>query len=302
MQRTLKKAVKVEGIGLHTGKQCSLTFRPAPTDVGVYLIRTDLPHRPFIKASVENVRATTNATTLGGPDFTVATVEHCLSALAAFRIDNLYMELDGPEIPICDGSAWNYAEAILSAGFIEQDQPRKYVYVKEALRVEDGDKIAELKPYNGLRITCTIEFAHPSIGRQTFDIDINDTSFVREVAKARTFGFLHDLERLQSQGLALGGSLENAIGLDKEKILNPEGLRFPDEFVRHKVLDALGDLVTLGAPLMGHLSLYKAGHDLMNRLVRKLLNLPENLTKIELGVSLNSSYEAGRLPLIYPLN
>jgi UDP-3-O-[3-hydroxymyristoyl] N-acetylglucosamine deacetylase len=225
LQRTLKQKSEVTGIGLHSGKPCKMIFKPAPPDIGVYFIRADLPHRPSIKAFASNVRATTNATTLGSDEFSVLTVEHCLSALAAFQIDNLYIELDGPEIPVGDGSAEIFLRAIQESGFVEQSSPRKYIYVKESLFISDGEKQAYVQPYDGLRITCTIEFPHPLIGKQKIDIDINETSFVREIARARTFGFVHDLEAMQKKGLALGASLDNAIGLDKEHVLNPEGLR-----------------------------------------------------------------------------
>lgn len=283
LQKTIRKKVVVEGIGIHSGKPCTLTFKPAPPDTGVYFVRADLPGQPALKAHAPAVQATGNATTLGGPHFSVSTVEHCLSTLAALRIDNLFIELDGPEIPIGDGSARDFLSAILTVGTVEQDQPRKYAYVTQPVYFSEGDKQAYVIPYQGLRISCTIDFQHPQIGKQRLDIDINETSFVREISGARTFGFLKDLEALQAKGLALGGSLQNAIGLDDSQILNPEGLRWPDEFVRHKVLDALGDLVTLGMPLMGHVVLYKAGHDVMNKLVRKIIDSPESYRHIELG-------------------
>lgn len=286
LQRTIRKRVEVEGIGLHTGKPAKLTFCPAPANTGVYFVRADLPGKPALRAHALDVKATTLATTIGGPHFSVSTVEHCLSTLAAFRIDNLFIELDGPEIPIGDGSAKFFLEALLKAGMVEQEEPRKYAYINQTIYYGDSDKHAYITPYNGLRVTATIEFSHPRIGRQTMDIDINEQSFVREIAHARTFGFMKDVEILRSKGLALGGSMENAIVLDQEEILNPEGLRFPDEFVRHKVLDALGDLVTLGMPIMGHVVLYKAGHDLMNRLVRKIIDSPESYRLIELGADL----------------
>ena len=286
LQRTIRNKVKVEGIGLHTGQPASIVFRPAPPDSGIHVIRTDLEGRPTISVQAEHVRATQMATTLGGPAFSVSTVEHCLSSLAAFRIDNLYIELSGPEIPIGDGSAAIFMEALLSAGLVEQDEPRKYAYVTQPIFYGDGEKHAYVVPYNGLRVTCTIDFSHPVIGRQYFDIDVNETSFARELARARTFGFMKDVEMMRSKGLALGGSLENAVVLDHTAVLNPEGLRWSDEFVRHKVLDALGDLVTLGMPLMGHLVLYKAGHDVLNKLVRKIIDSPDAVRRIELGTEL----------------
>lgn len=283
LQRTLKKAVTVEGIGLHSGQPTKLTFRPAPAGSGVHFVRRDLPGMPSLPVEAHRVQATTMATTLGGPQFSVSTVEHCLSSLAAFRIDNLFIELDGPEIPICDGSASVFSQKILEAGFVDQDLPRKYICITKPIYEGTDEKHAYVLPYNGLRITCVIDFAHAAIGEQRFDLDISEQGFVRDISSARTFGFLKDVESLRSKGLALGGSLENAIVVDDQKVLNPEGLRFSDEFVRHKVLDALGDLVTLGAPLLGHVILFKAGHDLMNRLVLRILNTPGSFQFRELG-------------------
>lgn len=295
LQRTLRRSSSVNGIGLHTGKPCRLTFRPAPTDIGVHIIKLENNKRPSIRVFAENVKATTNATTIGSSEFSVSTVEHCLSTLAALRIDNAFIEIDGPEIPIIDGSSLNFLEAISAAGVVEQDQPRKYVYIREPIQVVDGEKQAFVLPYDGLRITCTIDFDHPAIGKQAIDIDINEVSFAREIASARTFGFMKDVEKLRSMGLALGGSFDNAVVLDHEKVLNEDGLRFPDEFVRHKVLDALGDIVTLGAPLMGHVVLYKAGHDLLNRLVRKILQLPDRTVPFEMAETFPVD-DTGQLP------
>jgi UDP-3-O-[3-hydroxymyristoyl] N-acetylglucosamine deacetylase len=283
LQRTIRKKIKVEGVGLHTGEPASVTFCPAPPNTGIYVVRADLPGSPAISVQARHVRATQLATVLGGPAFSVSTVEHCLSSLAAFRIDNLFIELSGPEIPIGDGSAYVFMEALLASGLVDQEAPRKYAYITEPIFYGDGEKHAYVVPYNGLRLTCTIDFAHPSIGRQHMDLDINETTFTRELGRARTFGFLKDVEAMRAKGLARGGSLENAIVLDTDRILNPEGLRFDNEFVRHKMLDALGDLVTLGMPLMGHLVAYKAGHDVLNRLVRKILESPDSYRHVELG-------------------
>lgn len=286
LQRTLRQRAKVEGIGLHTGQPSRLTFCPAPEDTGIYFVRTDLPGKPAISTRAEFVTATTMATVLGGQAFSVSTVEHCLSALAALRIDNLFIELDGPEIPIGDGSARVFLDAIMKAGFVEQNRPRKYAYITEPIYYGTDEKHAYVTPYNGLRLSCTIDFPHPKIGRQYLDLDINEEIFDRELASARTFGFLKDVETLRAKGLALGGSLDNAVVLDGEEVLNPEGLRFPDECVRHKILDALGDLVTLGMPLMGHVVLHKAGHDVMNHLVRKIIESTDSYRHIELGTHL----------------
>ncbi len=286
LQRTIRKKAIVEGIGIHTGKPARLTMCPAPEGTGVYFVRRDLPGSPVLKADADFVQATTNATTLGGSEFSVSTVEHCLSALAALRVDNLFIELDGPEIPICDGSAKDFLKALLDVGIVEQEYPRNYLYIEEPIYYGTEEKHAYVLPYNGLRISCTIDFPHPKIGKQVLDIEINEHTFSRDISSARTFGFMKDVEALKSQGLIQGGSLENAVVLDEHEVLNPEGLRFANEFVRHKVLDACGDLVTLGHPLLGHVVLYKAGHDVMNRLVKKIRSTPESHRFIELGADL----------------
>ncbi|PWU14511.1 MAG: UDP-3-O-acyl-N-acetylglucosamine deacetylase [Bdellovibrio sp.] len=290
LQKTIRDRVQVQGVGLHLGQACSLTFVPAPPGTGVHFVRRDLPGHPSVKVEEAQVAATGYATTLGGAEFSVATVEHCLSALSALRVDNLIIELDGPEIPITDGSAIHFLEAIQKVGLIEQDEPRKYCYLTESVFVEEGDKQAYAVPYHGLRLTVTIEFPHPSIGKQKLDLDINEQSFSRELAGARTFGFLKDVEALKARGLARGGSLANAVVLSDQGVLNPEGLRWPDEFVRHKALDALGDLVTLSMPLMGHVVLYKAGHDMMNKLVKKIASSNRAFKLIELGADLSEQF------------
>lgn len=288
-QRTLQKKVRVEGVGLHTGAPCFLEFCPAPTNTGILFVRSDLPGRPALAVSANLVQATQMATVLGGKEFSVSTVEHCLASLAALRIDNLFIELSGPEIPIVDGSAYPFFQALMEAGLKEQLAPRTYAYISQPIYYGEPEKHAYISPYNGLRITCTIDFPHPSIGLQTMDIEISETTFAQQIAKARTFGFLKDAEALRAKGLARGASLENTVVLDHQGILNEEGLRWPDEFVRHKVLDALGDLVTLGYPLLGHVVLYKAGHDVMNHLVRQVLSHPDHYRLIELAVPINSS-------------
>ncbi len=287
-QKTIRKSVQVEGIGIHSGKSSTLRFKPAPANTGVYFIRADLPNKPFLKVSALNVQAVSYQTTLGGPFFQVATIEHCVSALSALRLDNVYIELDGPEIPICDGSAAFFLKALVQAEIIELDEPRKYCYITEPISYSEGDKSAYILPYHGLHLTLTIDFPHPAIGTQKIDLEINEQTFSRDIASARTFGFLKDVESLKAAGLALGGSLENCIVLDDLNIVNPEGLRFADEFVRHKVLDALGDLVTLEMPLMGHVVLHKAGHDIMNKLIKKIVASPGSYRFVELGADVSA--------------
>lgn len=291
LQKTIRKRTEVRGIGIHSGNPCTLSFRPAPPDTGVYFVRSDLPGSPSLKVSANSVEATSYQTTIGGAQFSVATIEHCLSALSALRIDNLFVELDGPEIPICDGSSRDFLEALLAVGLVEQDQPRKYCYVTEPIYFSEGDKHAYVVPYHGLRLTVTIDFPHPAIGKEKLDLDINEQTFSREIAGARTFGFVKDVEALQAKGLARGASLANAIGLDDKHVVNPEGLRWPDEFVRHKALDALGDLVTLEMPLMGHVVLYKAGHDLMNKMVRKIMESTSSFRHVELGADVSAEQQ-----------
>ncbi len=286
-QKTIRKSVQVEGVGIHSGQKSTLRFKPAPANTGVYFVRADLPNKPFLKVSALNVQAVSYQTTLGGPFFQVATIEHCVSALSALRLDNIYIELDGPEIPICDGSAQYFLQALIQAEIIELDEPRKYCYIMEPIEYHEGDKSAYILPYHGLHVTLTIDFPHPLIGLQKIDLEINEQTFARDIANARTFGFLKDVESLKSAGLAMGGSLDNCIVLDQDKIMNPEGLRFADEFVRHKVLDALGDLVTLEMPLMGHVVLHKAGHDIMNKLIKKVVASPNSYRFVELGADIS---------------
>ncbi len=287
-QKTIRKSIEVRGIGIHSGEPCTLKFKPAPANTGVYFIRADLPGRPFLKVSSNHVQAVSYQTVLGGEHFKVATIEHCVSSLSALRIDNVYIELNGPEIPICDGSSLYFSRALLAAELIELDEPRKYCYITEPISYSEGDKHAYVLPYHGLRVAVTIDFPHPAIGHQTLDLEITEQSFAREISAARTFGFLKDVEQLKASGLAKGGSLDNCIVLDDHKVLNSEGLRYKDEFVRHKVLDALGDLVTLEMPLMGHLILHKAGHDIMNKLVKKIVAQPQSYRFVELGADVST--------------
>lgn len=290
LQRTIRKRVSVEGIGIHKGEPASITFCPAPEDTGVHFVRRDLPGEPYISPQAQYVKATQLATTLGSEYFSVSTVEHCLSAVTALRLDNLIIELSGPEIPICDGSARAFFDALVEAGVIEQDQPRKYCRIKKPVYFGDGEKHAYVVPYDGLRITCEITFDHNDIGQQKIDIDVNPSSFDKEVADARTFGFLKDVEALKSAGLALGGGYHNAVVLDESGIVNEEGLRYVDEFVRHKTLDAIGDIATLGMPLLGHIILFKAGHQVMNKLIQKIIENPDCYEYMELGAQLSDHH------------
>jgi len=286
-QKTIQRSVDVDGIGLHTGKPAKLTFKPAPENTGIFFIRRDIPGLPALKALSRNVRATQMATVLGSDIFAISTVEHCMAAVGALGIDNLYIELAGPELPIGDGSADSFFRQLQSAGIHEQTSLRKYIYVTQPIYFSQGDKYAYVLPHNSLRLTCTIEFPHRKIGKQRIELEVNSHTFSRELSTARTFGFLKDVEAMKAKGLALGGSLDNAVVLDDRDILNPDGLRFADEFVRHKAMDAIGDLLMLGTPLIGHVVLHKAGHDVMHGFVEKIMSSSESYRYIELATPMS---------------
>jgi UDP-3-O-[3-hydroxymyristoyl] N-acetylglucosamine deacetylase len=272
-QRTLKNVIKATGVGLHTGEKVFLTLRPAPPNIGIVFRRVDLPEPVEIEASPQNVGETNLSTTLVKGDVKVSTVEHLLSALAGLGIDNAYVDVSAPEVPIMDGSAGPFVFLIQSAGVEEQNAPKRFIRIKRAVRVEDGDKWACFEPYDGFKVTFTIDFDHPAFreATQTASIDFSSTSFVKEVSRARTFGFMRDIEALRKRRLALGGSMDNAIVVDNFRILNEDGLRCADEFVKHKILDAIGDLYLLGHSLIGSFTGYKSGHGLNNQLLRELL-------------------------------
>jgi UDP-3-O-[3-hydroxymyristoyl] N-acetylglucosamine deacetylase len=275
-QRTVSRAVIIEGVGLHSGAKVTLRLLPSAPNTGLAFVRIDLPGRPVIPVTSDGVSDTALATTIGFGAARVATVEHLLAALSGLGIDNLRMEIDGPEVPIMDGSAAPFALRISEAGIRLQGEPKRFLVIKKTVTVTDGDKHATFSPAKRFRIDCTIDFKHPLISDQRYTLEFSDRSFIREVARARTFGFLRDVDKLRSMGLARGGSLENAVVVDDFSILNPEGLRFPDEFVRHKLLDALGDVALLGRPVIGALTVYKTGHALNQKLVAKVLSDPSN--------------------------
>jgi UDP-3-O-[3-hydroxymyristoyl] N-acetylglucosamine deacetylase len=272
-QRTLKTAIRATGVGLHTGRKVFMTLRPAAENTGVVFRRIDLDPAVDVPADANIVGETMLGTTLIMGEVKVATVEHLLSALSGLGIDNLYVDLSAPEVPIMDGSAAPFVFLLQSAGIAEQNAPKKFIRIRKKIRVEEGDKWAEFKPYDGFRINFSIDFEHPVFKThlQTSSIDFSSTSFLREVSRARTFGFLRDIEALRANRLALGGNIDNAIVLDDFRVLNEDGLRYEDEFVRHKILDAIGDLYLAGSSLLGEFSGHKSGHDLNNKLVRKLL-------------------------------
>ncbi|CAA0096246.1 UDP-3-O-acyl-N-acetylglucosamine deacetylase [Zhongshania aliphaticivorans] len=272
-QRTLRNTIRATGIGLHSGEKVYLTLKPAPVDTGVIFRRTDLNPVVEIHAHAENVGDTTLSTTLMNGDVRVSTVEHLLSAMAGLGIDNAYVEVSSSEVPIMDGSAGPFVFLIQSAGIEEQNAPKKFIRIKRAVTVTDGDKVASFLPFDGFKVSFTIEFDHPVFKDRTghAELDFSSTSFVKEVSRARTFGFMHEIEYLRSKGLAQGGSVDNAIVVDEYRILNEDGLRYEDEFVKHKVLDAIGDLYLLGTSLIGEFKAHKSGHGLNNVSLRALI-------------------------------
>lgn len=276
-QRTLKNTIRATGVGLHSGEKVYLTLKPAPVDTGIVFRRVDLDPVVDIPARAENVGDTVLSTTLLKDGVKVDTVEHLLSAMAGLGIDNAYIELSAPEVPIMDGSAGPFVFLIQSAGLQEQDAPKKFIRVLREVSVSDGDKVATFLPFDGFKVSFEIDFDHPVFrGRtQTASVDFSSTSFVKEVSRARTFGFMRDIEFLRSQNLAMGGSVENAIVVDENRVLNEDGLRYEDEFVKHKILDAIGDLYLLGTSLVGEFRGHKSGHALNNRLLRTLIATPD---------------------------
>jgi UDP-3-O-[3-hydroxymyristoyl] N-acetylglucosamine deacetylase len=272
-QRTLKNVIRATGVGLHTGKKIYLTLRPAPANSGIIFRRVDLDDPVEIEAKPENVGDTMLSTSLVKDGVKISTVEHLLSALAGFGIDNAYVDLSSDEVPIMDGSAGPFVFLIQSAGVEEQNAPKQFMRIKEKVRVEEEDKWAMFEPFEGFKVGFTIEFDHPMFhdGNCKAEIDFSTTSYVKEVSRARTFGFMRDVELLRENNLALGGSLDNAVVVDDYRILNEDGLRYEDECVKHKILDAIGDLYLLGHSLIGSFTGFKSGHALNNRLLRELL-------------------------------
>ena len=272
-QRTLKNVIRATGVGLHTGEKVYLTLRPAAPDSGIIFRRVDLDEPVEIPATPENVGDTTLSTTLIKDGVRISTVEHLLSAMAGLGIDNAYVDLNAAEVPIMDGSAGPFVFLIQSAGIEEQNAPKRFIRIKKSVKVQDGDKWVHFEPFDGFKVAFTIDFDHPAFkeGSQIAEVDFSTTSFVREVSRARTFGFMNQIEQLRANNLALGGSLDNAVVVDDYRVLNEDGLRYVDEFVKHKILDSIGDLYLLGHSLIGAFSGHKSGHALNNQLLRALL-------------------------------
>ncbi len=275
-QITLKNVIRATGVGLHTGDKVYLTLRPAPANTGIVFRRVDLDPVVELKASPDLVGDTRLSTTLDFDGTRVSTVEHLMSAFAGLGIDNAWVDLTAGEVPIMDGSAGPFVFLIQSAGLQEQNAPKQFIRILQSIEVQDGDKWVRFEPHNGFKVTFSIDFNHPILqsSTQSASIDVSTTAFIKEISRARTFGFLQDVEALQDAGLARGGSLDNAIVMDAYHILNDEGLRYGDEFVRHKILDAIGDLYLLGYPLIGAFTAHKSGHSLNTRLLHLLQERP----------------------------
>ena len=272
-QCTLKNVIRASGVGLHSGRKVYLSLRPAPANTGIIFRRVDLNDVVEIKACPENVGDTTLSTTLSRGDVCVSTVEHLLSAMAGLGIDNAYVDVSAPEVPIMDGSAGPFVFLIQSAGIEQQNAAKQFIRIKKPVAVDDGNKWARFEPFEGFKVSFSIEFDHPAFRQSVSEatVDFSTTSFVKEVSRARTFGFMRDLERLRENNLALGGTLDNAIIVDDYRVLNEDGLRYEDEFVKHKVLDAIGDLYLLGHSLIGFFNGHKSGHKLNNKLLKALV-------------------------------
>ena len=272
-QRTLKNVIRATGVGLHTGEKVHLTLRPAAPDTGIVFRRVDLEPSVEIRACPHNVGDTRLSTTLVNGEVRVSTVEHLLSAFAGLGIDNAYVDLSASEVPIMDGSAGPFVFLIQSAGIEEQGRAKRFIRIKRSVEVRDGDKFARFEPYDGFKVEFSIDFDHPAFNDRSkrAQVDFSTASFVKEVSRARTFGFLREIEQLRQQNLALGGSLDNAVVVDEYRVLNEEGLRYEDEFVKHKILDAIGDLYLLGHTLIGAFKGHKSGHGLNNQLLRALV-------------------------------
>lgn len=272
-QRTIKSVTRASGVGLHMGRKVTLTLRPAQPDTGVVFRRVDLPQPVDIPADARAVTDTRLCSALEANGTKVATVEHLMSALAGLGVDNLYVDLDGPEVPILDGSAGPFVYLLQTAGIEEQRAPKRFFRIRRPVEVRDGDRWARFDPFDGFKISFSIVFDHPVFERsgQSLTLDFAATSYAKEVARARTFGFVQEVEALRDAGLALGGSMDNAVVLDEYRVLNADGLRYADEFVKHKVLDAIGDLYLVGHPLLGAFSAHKSGHGLNNQLLRATL-------------------------------
>lgn len=299
LQRTLKQPITATGVGLHSGERVKLTLLPAPPDAGIVFRRTDLPESVDVKVHPDLVNDTRLSSTLvTDTGVRVGTIEHLMSAFAGLGLDNLVVEVTAAEMPIMDGSAAPFIFLLQSAGVVDQPAPKTFIRIKQPVEVVEGDKWVRLEPHNGFKVTLSIDFNHPAFNRapQTVEIDFAQRSYIDEISRARTFGFMHEVEYMRQHGLGRGGSLDNAIVIDDEYVLNPEGLRFADEFVRHKILDAIGDLYVLGHPLIAAFSGHKSGHAMNNKLLRKLQATPEAWELVQFDAQDEAPTSFHRLP------
>jgi len=281
-QNTIRKKINCSGIGLHTGKEIHMNLLPAEANTGIRFIRTDLTEKNFIPAFMNRVVDTTMATTISEGEVSVATTEHLLAAINGLAIDNILVEIDGPEVPIMDGSAFPFVSLLQNAGVKQQKSYRRLVKITREISFREGDRYISIYPYDGFKVTAEINFDHDSVRRQVYSLAVSTEKFIAEISKARTFGFLDDVKKLQQNGLALGASLDNAIGMDENGILNKEGLRYVNEFVRHKIMDIIGDMTLLGCPILGHIVAYKSGHSQHLKLMEKIAATPEAWEFVEL--------------------
>ena len=281
-QSTIRKAVHCSGVGLHSGKKINMTLTPAGANTGIRFVRSDIADNKFIPAFMNRVVDTTMATTISEGETSIATTEHLLAAVNGLSIDNILIDVDGPEIPIMDGSSSHFVDLLLKAGNKQQQSYRRLVKITREISFREGDRYISIYPYDGFKVTAEINFNHDSIRRQVYSVSISSQKFIKEISKARTFGFLEDVNKLQQNGLALGASLENAVAMDENGILNKEGLRYNNEFVRHKIVDIIGDMALLGCPILGHIVAYKSGHSQHLKLMEKIAATPESWEFVEL--------------------
>lgn len=288
-QQTIQRPVSCSGIGVHSGRKTSITIKPAPENHGIRFRRTDLPGTSDIPALFSMVVDTSLATVVGSQGAIVSTIEHLMASFTGLAIDNALVEIDGYEMPIMDGSAQEFAKILNQAGLIQQETPRWFFVVTEPITIQDADKYVTVTPFDRFKISCSIHFDNPVIGTQELSFDLSSDNFTNEICRARTFGFIKDLQYLKMFNLGRGGSLDNAIVIDHDKVLNESGLRWPDEFVRHKLLDCLGDFALLGMPIMGHITTHKSGHDLNHRFIKQFLTMKGSWETRPVSVSFNNS-------------
>jgi UDP-3-O-[3-hydroxymyristoyl] N-acetylglucosamine deacetylase len=300
-QRTLRDSVSCTGIGLHSGEKARITIKPAPPDTGIRFIRKDLPGRCVIKAHFNSVINTTMCTIIGNNGNHVSTIEHLMAAFFGFGIDNALVEIDGPEVPIMDGSAAPFIFLLKSTGIKEQRKSKEFIVIKKTLNIQEGNKSITIKPSRELKVSFTIDFHHPLISNQQFDFSFSGKGFIDEISRARTFGFLKDIEMLRDAGLAKGGSLDNAIIIDDFRVLNEDGLRYHNEFVRHKILDFLGDVAVMGTPIIGHFIINRSGHSLNHAMLKKLSSSKKYWKKVTLEEPGDGARESFTIPGFGPM-